>query len=134
MSGRGKPGAQDTRAAVDAFMAVLDHPFKTEVQALREIILAADPAIAEGIKWNAPSYRTQEYFLTTHLRAKGGVGLIFHLGAKVRDQQYITVEDPAGLLHWLARDRAVALFTGLPDIAARRPALEALLRQWIAYV
>lgn len=126
--------APDTSAAVDAFLAALDHPFKAEVQALRTIILGADPRIAEGIKWNAPSYRTQEYFLTTHLRAKGGVGLIFHLGAKPRDQQYVTVDDPAGLLNWLARDRAVALFTGAEDIAAKRPALEALVRAWIAQV
>ncbi|MET0519598.1 MAG: DUF1801 domain-containing protein [Burkholderiaceae bacterium] len=135
MSGRKKSAAAaDTTAAVDAFMAALEHPFKAEVQALREIIVGADPMIAEGIKWNAPSFRTHEYFLTTHLRAKGGVGLIFHLGARPREQQYITVDDPTGLLHWLARDRAVALFTGPDDVAARRPALEALLRAWIAQI
>eukprot|EP01031_Cornospumella_fuschlensis_P007315 gene7315-9064_t len=65
-------------------MTTLDHPFKAEIQTLRQAIPAVDPAIAEGIKWNAPSWRTSEYFATTHLRSKTGLGLILHLGAKAR--------------------------------------------------
>jgi len=57
---------------VEAFLASLDHPFKPEILALRQVILGADPSIAEGIKWNAPSFRTSEYFATMHLRAKDG--------------------------------------------------------------
>ncbi len=55
---------------VETFLASLDHPFKQEILALRQIILDADPSIAEDIKWNAPSFRTSEYFATFHLRAK----------------------------------------------------------------
>jgi hypothetical protein len=58
---------------VETFLASLDHPFKQEILALRQIFLGADPSIAEGIKWNAPSFRTSEYFATFHLRAKDGV-------------------------------------------------------------
>ena len=93
-----KKASADTSAAVVAFMASLEHPHKAAVAALREVILQADPSIAEGVKWNAPSYRTKEYFATTHLRAKVGIGLILHLGAKVRQDASLRIEDPEGML------------------------------------
>ena len=81
-----------------------------------------------------PSFRTTEYFATLHLRMKVGLGLILHLGAKVRDIPAVPVEDPEGLLTWLARDRALIAFSGLEEIQARRAALETLIRQWIRAV
>jgi hypothetical protein len=60
----------DTAAAVDAFMATLKHPHKPAIEEVRRVIFGADPSIAEGVKWNAPSFRTTGYFATTHLRAK----------------------------------------------------------------
>jgi hypothetical protein len=126
----------DTNAAVDQFMAALDHPFKAEMEALRRAILAVDSSIAEGIKWNAPSWRTTEYFATTHLRSKASLGLILHLGAKARQlpEDGLVVSDPTGLLKWLGKDRAQVEFRGSADLQAKLPALQALLRQWIAYV
>lgn len=49
---KSKPAARstDTSAAVDLFMERLQHPFKAEIQALRKIILTADPAVSEGVK------------------------------------------------------------------------------------
>ena len=122
--------------SVDGFLDALDHPFKAEILALRQIILAADARIDEGIKWNAPSFRTSEYFATFHLRAKDGVQMILHLGAKVRDTAVtgITIEDPTALLEWLARDRAMVKFRDLQDIAGKRAAFTLLLRQWIEQV
>jgi len=128
--------AADTTKAVDELMRTLEHPFKAEIEAVRSIILGADPAIAEGVKWNAPSFRTAEYFATTNLRAKGGIGLILHLGAKVRDLPPggVTIEDPEKLLKWLAKDRAAIELADMADIVARRAALEGIIRQWIQYV
>ncbi len=106
-------------------MAALDHPFQAEIGLLREILLGADPAIAEGIKWNAPSFRTTEYFATTHLRGKGTVGLILHLGAKARELPPggLKIADPAGLLKWLGKDRALLEFHSRAEIEAARTAL-----------
>ena len=128
--------AADTSAAVDQFMAVLTHPCKAEIETLRAAMRAADPAIAEGIKWNAPSWRAGEYFATTHLRAKTGFGLILHLGAKARTQPEgsITVADPTGLLKWLGRDRAQVEFASAADLAAKLPALQAVIQQWIRHL
>ena len=79
-----KPRARNTPPApnVETWLAALDHPCKEEVLALRQIILAADPAISEEIKWNVPSFRTSEHFATLNLRVKKGIGVILHFGAK----------------------------------------------------
>ncbi|MBK7295031.1 MAG: DUF1801 domain-containing protein [Holophagaceae bacterium] len=132
---RSKPTRdEEDSAAVEAFLAGLAPTNRSEVEALRRIILGADPAIGEGIKWKVPSFRTTEYFATLHLRMKVGLGLILHLGAKVRDTPAVPVEDPEGLLTWLARDRALIAFSDLEEIQARRAALETLIRQWIRAV
>jgi hypothetical protein len=133
-----KPAKRSASAPedVETFLASLDHPSKQEILALRQIILGADPSIAEGIKWNAPSFRTSEYFATFQLRAKGGVQVILHLGAKVRDTSTsgIAIADPESLLEWLAKDRASVKFRDLKDVDARRSAFANVIREWIKHV
>jgi hypothetical protein len=133
-----KPAKRSTSAPenVETFLAALDHPFKPEILALRQIILGADPGIAEAIKWNAPSFYTSEHFATFQLRAKDGAKIILHLGAKIRETSTsgIAIDDPHGLLTWLAKDRASATFRELQDIDARRSAFTHIIRQWIKYV
>lgn len=125
--------ASDTSTAVDLFMAQTTHPHKAAIEALRALILGVDPAIAEGIKWNAPSYRTGEYFATTNLRDKRGVGIILHLGAKVRNET-LAIDDPAQLLTWLSTDRASVSFVDIEDVRLHAAAFQDILRQWIVQV
>jgi len=112
----------DSTAAVDKFMAELVHPFKNEVEAIRTLMLGVDPSIAEGIKWNAPSFRTTEYFATTNLRAKNVIGVILHLGAKAREMPDggMKINDPKNLLKWLAKDRAAVEFASRSPERANR--------------
>lgn len=124
----------DGKAEVDAFMQALDHPHKPAIETLRRVIVRTDPAIREGIKWNAPSFRTGEWFATTHLRAKSGIALILHLGAKMRSAPMPVIDDPAHLLEWLGKDRARIAFADVAAVDATRPALERILRQWIRHV
>lgn len=126
----------DTTEAVDALFKALVHPFKAEVQALRAAILEADPTIRDGVKWNAPSFRTNEYFATVNLREKDGFSVILHLGAKVRGQDApdIKVGDPSSLLKWLAADRALVRFSNAKDFAVKRAAFIKLVRAWIRHV
>lgn len=126
----------DPAVEVDRFLATSDHPAVPLIGALRRIVLDADPSIGEGIKWNAPSFRTNEYFATTHLREKHGIGLILHFGAKKTAIATTGVEiaDPAGLLQWLAKDRAIVRFADEAALAAQRAALQGVLREWIRYV
>ncbi len=126
--------AADTTAAVDQFMATLEHPHKEAIELLRQVICAADPSIAEGVKWNAPSFRTTEYFATTDIRANDGIGVILHLGAKVRERPSFQLEDPQGLLKWLAKDRALISFAGVHDVKGHEAAIQGIVRQWITSV
>lgn len=119
---------------VETFLAELQHPLKPEIAMLRRIILGADPRIAEGIKWNAPSFRTGEHFATMHLRERSSVRVIMHLGVKPRNASALAIEDPDGLLEWLAPDRASALFRSQAEIEARQAAFTAIVRQWIRFV
>jgi hypothetical protein len=122
-------------AEVDEFMARLDHPMKREVQALRSIFLGASPEISEGIKWNAPSFRTDEYFATFHLRPREIVQLILHLGAKIKDSNGPgrEIADPANLLEWLAKDMCTVKFRVKGEIEAKKEAFQAIVREWIAF-
>ena len=133
-----KPNKPSASAAesVEAFLAALEHPLKPAILALRQIILAADPSIAEGIKWNVPSFRTTEYFATFHLRASDGVQIILHLGAKVRTTATtgVTIADPKSLLTWLAKDRAAVKFADLSAVEAKREDFTTLIREWIKVV
>lgn len=128
--------AHDTTAAVDQFMKTLDHPFKAEIEILRKMICGVSPAIAEGIKWNAPSFRTTEYFATTHLRAKNGLGVILHLGAKARaiPAGGVSIDDPKGILAWLGKDRAMIEFKSADDFQKKSAAVATVIKQWIRYV
>ena len=126
----------DTSEAVDKFMATLEHPFKAEIEAIRRLMLGVDPSVREGIKWNAPSFRTTEYFATTNLRSRAGVGIILHLGAKVRKlpADGVRIDDPMKLLKWLGKDRAMVEFGNSQDLGEKAAAFQLILRQWIKYV
>jgi hypothetical protein len=120
----------------EALLRALKHPLKTEIEAVRLIILGADAAISDGVKWNAPSFRTEkEWFATFNLRARDSVQLIFHLGAKARpDLKAFKIADPKRLMKWLGKDRALVTLGAGRDIPANRAALEAIVRAWIRIV
>ncbi|HEX4932651.1 MAG TPA: DUF1801 domain-containing protein [Gemmatimonadaceae bacterium] len=121
---------------VDALLATLVHPRKQEIVALRDAILAAHPSIRDGVKWNAPSFRTTEWFATIHMRATTGVQVILHLGARrtAASADGFALDDPRGLLQWLAKDRATIVFADMADLESKRPAFQRLLRDWITHV
>jgi len=118
---------------VDDFMRTLDHPLKADIDAVRRIILDASPRIEEGVKWNAPSFRTDEWFATINLRAQDAEQVVLHLGAKIGKEADAGVRaaDPDGLLEWLGKDRAAIKLRDRTDIAARRNSLIRIVRQWI---
>lgn len=122
-------------ATVQAFISALDHPHKDAIVALRQLLLSADPAISEEVKWNAPSFRTSEHFATMHLRGQDSFQLILHLGAKSgRTMPTGAIADPDKLLKWLGPDRASVAFAGAADLARKSDALVAIVQKWIKHV
>lgn len=131
----GGAGPAQARAgdAVVIFMARLEHPRKAEIEAVRNLILSADPRIRESIKWNAPSFALAEHFATFKLRPETTVQVVFHTGAKVKaNPSAMRIDDPARLLAWAAPDRALITFADTAAIDTHRDAFVALVRQWIA--
>ena len=109
---------------VDEFMDKLDHPFKAEVQMIREIIKNVNKEIAEQIKWNAPSFSYKgEYLVTFNLWEKRKIHLVFHnpMISKVKSK----------LLEGDYDHRRMAYFADKKDIEAKRTTLEKALKDLI---
>jgi hypothetical protein len=118
---------------VETYMAALDHPLKGVVEAVRTALIGSDSAIGEQIKWNAPSFTWQgEDRVTFNIRPNAPLLLIFHLGAKTKDDAGFAFEDETGLLDWKARDRAVVTIASEADWAANGAAITGLIRRWMA--
>lgn len=116
----------DEKAVVDAYLRDVDHPFKAEMQAVRQIILGASPKLSERIKWNAPSFHYKEDLGAFNPRATEYA----HLILLFPDGKGIPTDD-----RWLEgkhKDRREAKFYGLDDVAKKKPALEKLVKRWVA--
>lgn len=119
---------------VAAFLADLAHPQDAAIRRLRDVILAADARIGEGIKWNAPSFHVEgRHFATMQLRRADRLLLVLHLGAGKKAMPDGAIADPDGRLTWLGADRATLTFTGLQEVNAQAAALQSLLRHWMAH-
>jgi hypothetical protein len=101
----------------------LDHPYRDEIQALREIILGVDSRMDEEIKWGAPTFTYKGNMATFNVRAKKFVNLTFHTGALIRD--------PQGILEGDAKEARVARFMNMNDVDYKREGLEAVVKAWI---
>jgi len=120
---KAKPTANQTEQ-VDEFIDKLDHPFKAEVEMVREIIKNVNKDITEQIKWNAPSFSYKgEYLVTFNLWEKEHIHLVFHnpMIAKVKSK----------LLEGDYDDRRMVYFADKADIQAKKPALEKALKDLI---
>ena len=121
---------------VTALLDANKHPLRAEIDALRAIILATDKSIQEGVKWNAASFRTAEWFATLNgPKQVKEATIILHAGAKVKGIVLKDrIPDPEGLIKWLGNDRGMIIFAGVADIKKKQPALQAVVRAWIKLI
>jgi uncharacterized protein YdhG (YjbR/CyaY superfamily) len=115
---------KDNTVQVDEFMDKLDHPFKAEVQIIREIIKNVNNEITEQIKWNAPSFSYKgKYLVTFNLWEKKKIHLVFHnpMISKVKSK----------LLEGDYDHRRMTYFADKKDIEVKRTALEKALKDLI---
>lgn len=113
----------DNTATVNEYMKNLEHPLKSEMEAVRTIILQANSLISERIKWNSPSFYYKGDMAVVVPRANGKIHIVFPNG--------IIINDPTGLLEGDYKDRRMAYFYDMADIKAKQAALEQIVNDWV---
>jgi hypothetical protein len=119
---------------VNEYMKSLAHPLKEVVEALRQVLLMADPEIGEEIKWNAPTFfftgemrpfnpkEFKRYLVVFNLFQKDCIRLVFWHGGDV--------QDATGFLSGDYSDgRRLAMFYSLEDVKSKEGRLLDVVHQ-----
>jgi hypothetical protein len=118
---------------VTIFLDELIHPFRVEIELLRDLILGSNPLITENIKWNGPNYSvSNEDRITMRINPPKQVQLVFHCSAKTKQNpSQKIIQNDFGILDWRSNDRAVATFKNLEAIENAKADLILLISEWI---
>ncbi len=107
---------------VDAWMASYDNPMKPVVQAMREVILKADPRLEETIKWQAPTFTYKGNLASFFPKSKKHASLMFHQGATIKGNFPNLVGE--------GKEARSFKVTDLADLDAKRDELQAICVAW----
>jgi hypothetical protein len=119
---------------VTEFLDELKHPFRKEIEQLRNCILTANPELTENIKWNGPNYCfDNEDRITMRIQPPTKQAqLIFHRGAKKQTQpKDKIISNKSKLLVWKENDRAIITFKHMQDIENNKAELKGIVTEWI---
>src|SRR6185295_9092173 len=113
----------------------MTHPLKPTIEKLRRTILAADPAITEGIKWNSPSFYCHGWFATISSRKPTQLYIVLQWGSQTRGNSCVSdmIDNTDRLLTWPSKDRALLSFQSDADFQAKREPFQRIMQQWAAY-
>ena len=118
---------------VDDFLKELSHKRKSDIEALRHLILACSPEISEHVKWNAPSFCVNgDDRLTMRLHPGDRLQLILHRGTKPEDKATFQFEDRSGLIEWATPDRGVLTIPEGDFMSIRKVEIADVVKNWIA--
>jgi hypothetical protein len=134
----GKSKDINTPESVTSFITKLEPGLAAVVQAIREVILGADPSIGEQIKWNSPgffytgemkSFDAKEYkrdlvVVNVH---RGKALLVFPTGAAIKDNTATLEGD-------YKDGRRMVNITDLKDLALKKESLQLLIREWLRMI
>ena len=123
----------ELNSEVSKFLDDQNHPFRNEIELLRQVILQSVEGLTENIKWNGPNYCFEHQDrITMRILPPKQVQLIFHCGAKVKEQpkQKLISED-FGLLVWKENNRAIATFRKMEEIEKHKVDIQQVVQQWI---
>jgi hypothetical protein len=112
-----------TAAEVDAWFEKYENPMKPVVQAIRRVVLEADPRIDEVIKWQAPTFVYKGNLASFYPKSKQHASLMFHLGAKTPGE-FPSMEGSGDTSR-------VMKFADLADVERKTDELERIVRAWI---
>ncbi|MDZ7871190.1 MAG: hypothetical protein U5L02_18650 [Rheinheimera sp.] len=122
-------------SAIDAYINALPAPLGAQITTLRHLLLALTPppgapAVAEQIKWHAPSFYCRDHFATIGPTPDKQLQLILHCGAKKRQPRWqVRLVNPPGFLRVAASDRVVLTLNADLDLSSLRPLLQSWLDQ-----
>ncbi len=108
---------------VEEFMAQLEHPLKAEMEAVRSIIVNANPKIEEDVKWGGPSFFYKEELATFNPRIKNYVALIFHKG------ELLNIK--SDFLEAASKGKVYAKFYSMEHVTENKELLEKMVNTWI---
>jgi hypothetical protein len=111
--------------SVDAFLDERNHPLRTVIDRLRDVILSADPRIVEMIKWGGPTFvlaNSRANLATIVLRGQSTLTLFFQEGA--------SLPDPHGLLTGTADHVRTTRFDSIAAIDRSTVALQRIVRDF----
>lgn len=113
----------NNNSKVAEFLQKKQHPLTPEIHEVRKIILSTDDRIEETIKWSSPTFMYKGNIASFFMYARKFVSLMFHKGA--------LINDPNGLLEGDGKEARVARFDDMKDIAEKKQALQAVIKEWI---
>ena len=120
---------------LEEFLTDLSNEKRPQVDALRKLILEAEPNLEEHIKWNAPSYVFEgEDRITFNLMNKQDVvKVILHMGATRKEDKKGApiMKDETGLIEWSSDIRGMITFTDIEDINSKTPLLKDIFKNWL---
>ena len=121
---------------VTDFLNELNHPFRKEIELLRNVVLSVDTNLTENIKWNGPNYCfDNEDRITMRIQPTTSkqIQLVFHRGAKKQEQPTDKmIASKSKMLVWKENDRAIASFKNRQDIDNAKTELTEIIKQWIS--
>lgn len=119
---------------VTCFLDKLNHPFRKEIEQLRNDILIANNGLTENIKWNGPNYCFgEEDRITMKIQPPTKqVLLIFHRGTKKQElPKDKLIANKSKMLSWKENDRAIVAFKSMQDIENGKSELAIIINEWI---
>lgn len=125
--------AANINSEVSDFLDSLNHPFRNEIEYLRNCILHANTKLTENVKWNGPNYCYEnEDRITMKIQPSKQIQLIFHCGAKVKEQpKEKLIQGDYKILVWKGNDRAIATFKNIEEMETAQAELTNIVNEWI---
>lgn len=120
--------------SVSEYLSDLPEPRRSEVEALRRIVIGSSDGLVEHIKWNSPSYiYNGEDRVTVNAHGRDAVRLILHAGPTTAEDKTAApsfTHDPHGLLEWHSNIRASISLAGTDAIEQEQDHIRDLLAAW----
>ncbi len=119
---------------VSQFLEALNHPFRKEIDYVRQLILNANYELSENIKWNGPNYcyKGADRITMRVQPPKKALQLIFHRGVSKKTQpKDRLISFKSSLPSWKENDRAIISFGSLEEIKEGQIDLIEIINEWL---